>query len=36
VLPFLPRADAGLTARDYAVISSLTAPNGNPPPGVRP
>jgi hypothetical protein len=35
VLPFLPRADAGLTERDYAVIAALSAPNGDPP-GVRP
>jgi tight adherence protein B len=34
VLPFLPRGDAQLTERDHAVISALTAPNGNPP-GVR-
>jgi Flp pilus assembly protein TadB len=34
VLPFLPRGDAQLTERDYAVISALTAPNGTLP-GVR-
>jgi hypothetical protein len=35
VLPFLPRATAQPTERDYVVISALTAPHRTPP-GVRP